>query len=132
MKFFKIRFFIWGKYYYELFWLNNSIFGKKSFVDSYPTIDNFCQLSNRNILLKDGLTTSSVDWEQTKNKVKNNLNSKLFNSLKNNVNNSKKKSTVCFRNLKQQQINLKYENEQWSPCSFCCKFTNKANKNENK
>ena len=34
----------------------NNIFLKKSFVDSYPTFDNFYQLSNRNLLLKHGLS----------------------------------------------------------------------------
>ena len=90
----------------------NNTFLKKSFVDSYPTFDNFYQLSNRNLLLKDGLNVSSVDLEQTKN----NMNYTMKNSrIKNNNN------TICFRNLKQQQINLKFENEQWTPCSFCCK-----------
>ena len=93
----------------------NNIFFKKSFVDSYPTFDNFYQLSNRNLLLKDGLNVSSVDLEQTKN----NINYREFNSMKNNRN--KNNNTICFRNLKQQQINLKFENEQWTPCSFCCK-----------
>ena len=91
----------------------NNIFLKKSFVDSYPTFDNFNQLSNRNLLLKDGLNISSVDLELSKN----NMNSRDFNTIKNHRNNN----TLCFRNLKQQQINLKFENEQWTPCSFCCK-----------
>ena len=93
----------------------NNIFLKKSFVDSYPTFDNFYQLSNRNLLLKDGLNVSSVDLEQTKN----NMNYREFNSMKNSRN--KNNNTICFRNLKQQQINLKFENEQWTPCSFCWK-----------
>lgn len=93
----------------------NNIFFKKSFVDSYPTFDNFYQLSNRNLLLKDGLNVSSVDLEQTKN----NMNSREFYSMKKRKN--KINNTMCFRNLKQQQINLKFENEQWTPCSFCCK-----------
>ncbi len=84
------------------------------------------QLSNRNLLLKDGLNASSVDWEQTKN-----MRSSIeFNSVKNSMNksNNKNKKTLCFRNLKQQQINLKFENEQWTPCSFCCKsIKNKIN-----
>ena len=104
----------------------NNIFLKKSFVDSYPTFDNLYQLSNRNLLLKDGLNASSVDWEQTKN-----MRSSIeFNSVKNSMNksNNKNKKTLCFRNLKQQQINLKFENEQWTPCSFCCKsIKNKIN-----
>lgn len=113
----------------------NNIFLKKSFVDSYPTFDNFYQLSNGNLLLKDGLNASSMDWEQTKNSTKNNINinSREFNSLKNSMNKNKSKNTVCFRNLKQQQINLKFENEQFSPCSFCCKtIKNKINKISNK
>ena len=104
----------------------NNIFLKKSFVDSYPTFDNFYQLSNRNLLLKDGLNASSVDWEQSKNV----RSSREFNSVKNSMNKSKNKNknTICFRNLKQQQINLKFENEQWTPCSFCCKsIKNKIN-----
>ena len=114
----------------------NNIFYKRSFVDSSPTFDNFYQLSNRNILLK-----STIECEQTKNKTKNlnTITSKDLNSLKNSVNKSSrnkninKKNTVCFRNLKQQQINLKFENEQWSPCSFCCKsFKNKINTAYNK
>ena len=110
----------------------NNIFLKKSFVDSHPTFDIF-QLSNRNLLLKDGLNASSLDWEQTKNTTKNNINSREFNSLKNSVNKNKNKNTICFRNLKQQQINLKFENEQWTPCSFCCKtIKNNFNKINNK
>ena len=135
----------------------NNIFLFKSFVDSYPTFDNFFQLSNRNLLLKDGLNASSIDWEQTKNSTKNNINSREFNSLKNSMNkniikkldknnninsinkinktysnNNKNKNNLCFRNLKQQQINLKFENEQWSPCSLCCKnMKNKFNKTNN-
>ena len=132
----------------------NNIFLIKSFVDSYPTFDNFFQLSNRNLLLKDGLNASSLDWEQTKNSTKNNINSREFNSLKNSMNqkiikklnknnninkinntysnNNKNKNNLCFRNLKQQQINLKFENEQWSPCSLCCKtIKNKFNKKTN-
>ena len=76
-----------------------------------------------------------MDWEQTKNSTKNNINinSREFNSLKNSMNKNKSKNTVCFRNLKQQQINLKFENEQFSPCSFCCKtIKNKINKISNK
>jgi hypothetical protein len=113
----------------------NNIFFKKSFVDSYPTFDNFNQLSNRNLLLKVGLNASSIEWEQSKTTTKNNINSKEFNSLKNSVNknNNRNRNTVCFRNLKQQQINLKFENEQWSPCSFCCKnIKTKINKMYNK
>ena len=113
----------------------NNIFFKKSFVDSYPTFDNFNQLSNRNLLLKVGLNASSIEWEQSKTATKNNINSKEFNSLKNSVNknNNRNRNTVCFRNLKQQQINLKFENEQWSPCSFCCKnIKTKINKMYNK
>ena len=134
----------------------NNIFLIKSFVDSYPTFDNFFQLSNRNLLLKDGLNASSLDWEQTKNSTKNNINSREFNSLRNsmnkkiikklntnnninkinntysNNNKNKNKNNLCFRNLKQQQINLKFENEQWSPCSLCCKsIKNKFNKTNN-
>ena len=108
----------------------NNIFLKKSFVDSHPTIDNFFQLSNRNLLLKDRLTASSVDWEQTKNTTNNNLNSKDLKDSTNskNVNSNTKRNNVCFRNLKQQKINLKIENEQWNPCSFCCKsISNKIN-----
>ena len=59
----------------------NNIFFKKSFVDSYPTFDNFNQLSNRNLLLKVGLNASSIEWEQSKTTTKNNINSKEFNSL---------------------------------------------------
>ena len=109
----------------------NSIFLKKSFIDSHPTFDNFYQVSTRNLLLKEN---SFVKGEQTKNTNNRNLNLKEFKSLKDNANNNKKKkNTVCFRNLKQQQINLKFENEQWSPCSFCCKsIKNKINKANNK
>ncbi len=106
----------------------NNIFLKKSFVDSYPTFDNFYQLSNRNLLLKDGLNASSIDWEQTKNSTKKNINNTKEKDSINKSSNNKNKNTVCFRNLKQQQINLKFENEQWTPCSFCCKnIKNKIN-----
>ena len=106
----------------------NNIFLKKSFVDSYPTFDNFYQLSNRNLLLKDGLNASSIDWEQTKNTTKKNINNTKEKDSINKSSNNKNKNTVCFRNLKQQQINLKFENEQWTPCSFCCKnIKNKIN-----
>ena len=106
----------------------NNIFLKKSFVDSYPTFDNFYQLSNRNLLLKDGLNASSIDWEQTKNSTKKNINNTKEKDSINKSSNNKSKNTVCFRNLKQQQINLKFENEQWTPCSFCCKnIKNKIN-----
>ena len=106
----------------------NNIFLKKSFVDSYPTFDNFYQLSNRNLLLKDGLNASSIDWEQTKNSTKKNINNIKEKDSINKSSNNKNKNTVCFRNLKQQQINLKFENEQWTPCSFCCKnIKNKIN-----
>ncbi len=87
-------------------------------------------MSNRNLLVKDGLNTSSIDWEQTKNTTKNLTKSIEFNSVKNSMNKSKSKNknTICFSNLKQQQINLKFENEQWTPCSFCCKsIKNKFN-----
>ena len=111
----------------------NNIFLKKSFVDSYPTFDNFFQLSNKNLLLKDGLNASSLDFEQIKNTTKNNINSREFISLKNSVNKNKHKNPVYFSNLKQQQINLKFENEQWTPCSFCCKtIKNNFNKINNK
>ena len=54
------------------------------------------------------------------------MNYREFNSMKNSRN--KNNNTICFRNLKQQQINLKFENEQWTPCSFCCKnLKNKIN-----
>ena len=123
----------------------NNNFVKRSFVDSYPTFDNFFQLSNRNLLRKEGLTASSVDFEQTKNSTKNININKEANSMKNSMNqsnqkiniknnnnnkndNSKKKSNIFFRNVKQQQINLKFENEQWTPCTFCCKnIKNKIN-----
>ena len=107
----------------------NNIFLKKSFVDSYPTFDNFYQLSNGNLLLKDGLNASSLDWEQNKNSTKKNINNtKEKNNLNKTSNNNNNNKTVCFRNLKQQQINLKFENEQWTPCSFCCKnLKNKIN-----
>jgi hypothetical protein len=68
----------------------NNIFFKKSFVDSYPTFDNFYQLSNRNLLLKDGLNVSSVDLEQTKN----NINYREFNSMKNNRNKNNYQTTL--------------------------------------
>ena len=46
---------------------------------------------------------------------------------------NKNKNDISFRNLKQQQINLKFENDQWSPCSFCCKtIKNNFNKINNK
>ena len=106
----------------------NNIFLKKSFVDSYPTFDNFYQLSNRNLLLKDGLNASSIDSEHTKNSTKKNINNTKEKDSINKSSNNKSKNTVCFRNLKQQQINLKFENEQWTPCSFCCKnIKNKIN-----
>ena len=99
---------------------------KGSFAGSYPTFEDFYQLSNRNILLKDRLNASSLDCEQTKNSTRNNINSREFNSLKNSRTNNKGKNNTRFRNLIEKQVNLKFENEQFSPCSFCCKvFQNK-------
>ena len=105
---------------------NNSIFGKKSFVDSYPTFDNFCKNSknsnSNSMQQKDGLNISSIDYDQTKNTTK------TINSVKSSMIKGKNKNTICFRNVKQNQVNLKFENEQWSFCSYCCKnMENKIN-----
>ena len=95
---------------------------KGSFAGSYPTFEDFYQLSNRNISLKDGLNASSFDCS-----LRNNVGSREFNSLKNSMT-KKGKKNVCFRNLIEKQINLRFENEQFSPCTFCCKtFKNKIN-----
>ena len=109
----------------------NNTFIKKSFVEFYPTFDNFYQLSNRNLLLKEGLKMSINELDQSKQITRQN---QSF-SLKNGINKKKEtnNNTIKFRNLKQQQINLKFENEQWSPCSFCCKtLQKKINKIYNK
>ena len=71
---------------------------------------------------KDGLNISSIDYDQTKNTTK------TINSVKSSMIKGKNKNTICFRNVKQNQVNLKFENEQWSFCSFCCKnMENKIN-----
>ena len=55
-------------------------------------------------------------------------NSHEFNSIKNMKSKGKKSNTVYAKNLRQKQVNLKLENEQFSICSFCCKnIENKIN-----
>jgi len=101
----------------------NSILYKKSFIDSYPTFDNCYQFSNRNFSLKDGLNISSNEGSQTqtKNTGKTIKNSHELNSIKNNKAKEKKRNTLNTKNIKEKQVNLKIENEQYSIYSYCCK-----------
>ena len=96
----------------------NSILNKKSFIESYPTFDNFYQMSNRNMILKDGLNISSNECEQTTNKT-------ILNTHELNSNKSKekenKRNNIGIKN-KKKEVNLKIEDEQtYSFCSICCK-----------
>ena len=101
----------------------NTILYKKSFIDSYPTFDNCYQFSNRNFSLKDGLNISSNEGSQTqtKNTGKTIKNSHELNSIKNNKIKEKKRNTLNTKNIKEKQVNLKIENEQYSIYSYCCK-----------
>ena len=101
----------------------NTILYKKSFIDSYPTFDNCYQFSNRNFSLKDGLNISSNEGSQTqtKNTGKTIKNSHELNSIKNNKAKEKKRNTLNTKNIKEKQVNLKIENEQYSIYSYCCK-----------
>ena len=106
----------------------NTILPKKSFVDSYPTFDNFYQISNKNMSFKDGMSSNEGSQTQTKNTVKTIKNSHEFKSIKNNKPKGKKINTVYAQNLRQKQVNLKLEDEQYSICSYCCKnIENKIN-----
>ena len=96
----------------------NSILNKKSFIESYPTFDNFYQMSNRNIILKDGLNISSNECDQTTNKTI--LNTHELNSNKSKEK-EKKRNNIGIKN-KKKEVNLKLEDEQtYSFCSICCK-----------
>ena len=107
----------------------NTILPKKSFVDSYPTFDNVYQISNnKNMSFKDGMSSNEGSQTQTKNTMKTIKNSHEINSIKNMKSKGKKSNTVYAKNLRQKQVNLKLENEQFSICSFCCKnIENKIN-----
>jgi len=106
----------------------NTILLKKSFVDSYPKFDNSYQISN--IQLKEGLNISSNEGSQTqtKNTMKTVINSHELNSAKNNKAKGKQKNTVYAKNIREKQVSLKLENEQYSIYSYCCKnLENKIN-----
>ena len=102
----------------------NTILLKKSFIDSYPTFDNCYQFSNKKFSLKDGLNISSNEGSQTqtKNTGKTIINSHELNFIKNNNKvKEKKRNTLNTKTIKQKQVNLKLENEQYSIYSYCCK-----------
>ena len=102
----------------------NTIFYKRSFVESNPTFDNIYQISNRNTSFKDGLNISSNDCDLTQTKFTNKtiVNTHDVNSVKNTKAKGKKRNTVCATNIKRTQLNLKIEDEQqYSLCNFCCK-----------
>ena len=102
----------------------NTILLKKSFIDSYPTFDNCYQFSNKKFSLKDGLNISSNEGSQTqtKNTGKTIINSHELNFIKNNNKvKEKKRNTLNTKSIKQKQVNLKLENEQYSIYSYCCK-----------
>ena len=109
----------------------NTIFYKRSFVESNPTFDNIYQISNRNTSFKDGLNISSNDCDLTQTKFTNKtiVNTHDVNSVKNTKAKGKKRNTVCATNIKRTQLNLKIEDEQqYSLCNFCCKnMDNKIN-----
>ena len=109
----------------------NTIFYKRSFVESNPTFDNIYQISNRNTSFKDGLNISSNDCDLTQTKFTNKtiVNTHDVNSVKNTKAKGKKRNTVCATNIKRTQLNLKIEDEQqYSVCNFCCKnMENKIN-----
>ena len=109
----------------------NTIFYKRSFVESNPTFDNIYQISNRNTSFKDGLNISSNDCDLTQTKFTNKtiVNTHDVNSVKNTKVKGKKRNTVCATNIKRTQLNLKIEDEQqYSLCNFCCKnMENKIN-----
>jgi hypothetical protein len=109
----------------------NTIFYKRSFVESNPTFDNIYQISNRNTSFKDGLNISSNDCDLTQTKFTNKtiVNTHDVNSVKNTKAKGKKRNTVCATNIKRTQLNLKIEDEQqYSLCNFCCKnMENKIN-----
>ena len=109
----------------------NTIFYKRSFVESNPTFYNIYQISNRNTSFKDGLNISSNDCDLTQTKFTNKtiVNTHDVNSVKNTKAKGKKRNTVCATNIKRTQLNLKIEDEQqYSLCNFCCKnMENKIN-----
>jgi hypothetical protein len=109
----------------------NTIFYKKSFVESIQTFDNINQISSRNMHLKDGLNISSNDCDlsQTKFTNKTIVNSHERNSIKSTKIKGKEKNTVYRNNVKKNEMKLKIEDEQqYSFCSFCCKnMQNKIN-----
>ena len=109
----------------------NTIFYKKSFVESIQTFDNINQISSRNMHLKDGLNISSNDCDlsQTKFTNKTIVNSHERNSIKSTKIKGKEKNTVYRNNVKKNEMKLRIEDEQqYSFCSFCCKnMQNKIN-----
>ena len=109
----------------------NTIFYKKSFVESIPTFDNINQISSRNMHLKEGLNISSNDCDLSLTKFTNKtiVNSHERNSIKSTKIKGKEKNTVYRNNVKKKEMSLKIEDEQqYSFCSFCCKnMQNKIN-----
>jgi hypothetical protein len=109
----------------------NTIFYKRSFVETNQTFDNIYQISNRNTSFKDGLNISSNDCDLTQTKLTNKtkVNTHDVNSVKNTKAKGKKRNTVYATNIKRTQLNLKIEDEQqYSLCNFCCKnMENKIN-----
>jgi hypothetical protein len=109
----------------------NTIFYKRSFVETNQTFDNIYQISNRNTSFKDGLNISSNDCDLTQTKLTNKtkVNTHDVNSVKNTKAKGKKRNTVYATNIKKTQLNLKIEDEQqYSLCNFCCKnMENKIN-----
>ena len=102
----------------------NTIFYKRSFVESFPTFDNIHQKSSRNMPIKEGLNISSNDCDlsQTKFTNKTIVNTHEKNSVKSTKVKVKEKNTVYRNNVKKNEMNLKIEDEQqYSFCSFCCK-----------
>ena len=102
----------------------NTIFYKRSFVESFPTFDILHQKSSRNMPLKEGLNISSNDCDlsQTKFTNKTIVNTHEKNSVKSTKAKVKEKNTVYRNNVKKNEMNLKIEDEQqYSFCSFCCK-----------
>ena len=102
----------------------NTIFYKRSFVESFPTFDILHQKSSRNMPLKEGLNISSNDCDlsQTKFTNKTIVNTHEKNSVKSTKTKVKEKNTVYRNNVKKNEMNLKIEDEQqYSFCSFCCK-----------
>lgn len=76
---------------------------EKSFLDTYPTFDNFFKTVKIVIIIecnkKNWLNIPLIDFSQTKNTIK------AKNSVKSSMIKGKNKNTTCFRNVKQNQIN---------------------------